>query len=202
MNTSREIRKGIKRMPAGKIFTSAKFLSFGSRAAVDQALSRLVRNNEISRVKGGVFVKPEKNPYVGEVLPEPEKIARAIGKVSGEKVQIHGAEAVRRFGFSTQAPVLPIFYTSGPSKSFWIGGLRMEFKHAAARKLALSNRVAGQALSALWYLGKERVTTEVIEQIAKQLPPGELEALRTSKSVMPAWMASALNHFDDIQQRG
>ena len=65
-------------------------------------------------------------------------------------------------------------------------------RHVAPRKLALAGRPAGQALSALWYLGRSQVTPHTFKQIAKKLPADEFEALSKAKASMPAWMVEAL----------
>ena len=197
MNVSEQVRQRIKRLPLGKPFTSRQFLESGSRAAVDQALSRLVSAGEISRVRRGMFVKPGRNRYAGEILPGPEVVAETLANVFGSKLQIHGAEALRRFGLSTQTPAKPIFCTNGPSKRVRVGNLEVELKHVAPRKLVLAGRPAGEALSALWYLGKEGVTPEALERIRTQLPPGEFAALLGKKSAMPAWMSDVINRFEE-----
>ena len=93
MSISKEIEKKIKGLKRGKPFMSSDFLNLGSRAAVDQALWRLVKAEKITRIKSGVFVKPEKNIYVGEVLPGPEEVVKYFAQHSGNKIAINGAEA-------------------------------------------------------------------------------------------------------------
>lgn len=200
MNTANEIRKKIARIPRGVPFSSAKFLGLAERATVDQVLSRLVKSGKITRIKRGLFVRPKKSEYVGEVLPSPAEVAQAIAEASGAKIEIHGAEAARRFGLSTQVPAHPVFYTSGSSQLFYLGRLPVELKHVAPRKLLLAGRPAGRALSALRYLGKEGINSEAIEQIRQKLPPAEFRALEANQSAMPAWMADALHRYNATRQ--
>lgn len=75
--------------------------------------------------------------------------------------------------------------------------LSVRLQHVAARKLALAGRPAGQALSALWYLGKHQVTPATFERIAAKLPQAEFEVLRGAKSAMPAWMVEALRRYEE-----
>lgn len=196
MNVSAKVRQKIQRMPVGRPFLSSQFLEIGRRTAVDQALSRLVKAGGIVRMRRGIFVKPKKNRYAGEILPGPEVVAEVLAKASGWKFQIHGAEAARRFGLSTQTPVRTIFYTNGPSRHVRIGNLAAELKRVSQRKLVLAGRPAGEALSALWYLGKEGVTPEVFERIRTQLPPEEFTALLGKKAVMPAWLSEATSRYE------
>jgi hypothetical protein len=65
-------------------------------------------------------------------------------------------------------------------------------KHVSPRKLALANRPAGVALSALRYLGKERLTPEVIAAIHHKIEPAEFEAL---KEAAPAWISDPIHDY-------
>ena len=202
MSVSKEIEKKIRGLKRGKPFGSSYFLNLGSRAAVDQALWRLVKTGKITRIKSGVFVKPERNPYVGEVLPGPEEVVRHFAHHSGNKIGINGAEAARRFGFSTQASSQSVYLTNGPGRKFYLGNLQVELKHVASRKLALAGRPAGEALSALWYLGRNEVTPETFEQIEKHLPSSEFSALTNNQEIMPGWMRSALSEYQKVHTVG
>jgi hypothetical protein len=187
--TARTIRQRIEETPAGTPFTSAELLEFGTRASIDQTLSRLVRAGVIERIARGVFVKAEVNRFVGKVMPEPAKVAAAVAKASGSVVQIHGAEAARRFGLSTQTPLQPVFSTSGPSRVVKVGAMEIRLNHVGSRKLALVGRPSGEALAALWYLGRNGVTPSVVQAIRSKLSTSEFEALRTSRK--PSWMSDA-----------
>ncbi len=202
MTITQNIRARIGKLPAGVPFTTSQVLSLGSRAAVDQVLSRLVREGEITRLARGVFVKPKQNPHIGPVLPNTQVVAEAIGRATGNKVGIHGAEAARQLGLTTQVPTRPVFYTTGPTRRFKLGKTEITLKHVAPRKLYLGNRPAGIALSALWYIGKGKVTQSVIENIEKNLSTEEFEELTCARSVMPAWMADAFYYFEQGQPNG
>jgi hypothetical protein len=200
MNTTGKIRERMAALDLGQPATSKEFMAFGSRAAVDQALTRLVKAGALSRVTRGVYVRPRRSPYAGEAPPEAIKVAEAIAAETGNVVQVHGAEAVRRMGLSTQVPTRPIFYTSGPSRRFRLGQMEVLLKHVSPRKLALTGRPAGIALTALWYLGKEAVNLETVERIRSRLPREEFEVLRSSTRLMPGWMHDAFVKFEETRQ--
>lgn len=195
MSISKEISQKVGRTRRGKPFRSNDFLELGSRAAVDQALWRLVKAGEIKRIKRGVFVKPKKNAYVGEVLPGPVEIAEYFARQSGNRVGISGAEAARRFGFTTQVSSQTVFLTNGPNQKYDLGNLEVRLRHVAPRKVALAGRPAGEALSALWYLGNDEVTPQTFEQIKERLPAGEFAALTNRQEIMPGWMRNALTEY-------
>jgi len=196
MTTVATIRKRINEIGVGEPFISIQFNALGTRAAVDQTLSRLVKQGEIARISRGVFVRPKRSRYVGEVMPEPSKVAQAIARAHGETVQVHGAEAARLLGLTTQMALQAVFYTSGPSRELKLGNLPLILKHVARRKLALSGRPSGLALSALWYLGKEQVTKGTIKTIREKLTPQEFEEFKAEAPSMPAWMANTLHRYE------
>ena len=192
MSTTEAIRTRIQRLSKGKPFTSSRFLKLGSRAAVDKTLSRLVEEGEIERLARGVFVRLKKSRFIGTVMPEVSEVVEVIAKSHGETIQVHGAEAARRFKLSTQMPTSPVFYTSGPSRSLRVGNITVKLMHTTShRRLQFAGRKTGLALSALWYLGKESTTPEIIIRIKSGLSPKEFETLKSAD--VPAWMSEALN---------
>jgi hypothetical protein len=196
MTTTGNIRQHISEIAIGEPFTSTQFNGLGTRAAIDQALSRFVKQGEIARVSRGVFVRPKISRYVGQVTPEPSKVAQAIANAHGESIQVHGAEAARLLGLTTQMPLQSVFSTSGPNRELKVGKQRLILRHVAPRKLVLSGRPSGLALSALWYLGKGQVTPRTIETIRGKLTPEAFQEFRAQTRSMPAWMADTLHRYE------
>ncbi len=186
------IRQRIEAMAIGEPFTPTAFFACGTRASVDQTLSRLVKAGVIERVTRGVFVRPEISRFVGKVMPEPHKVAETIARTTGAIVQVHGAEAARRLELTTQVPTQSVFVTSGPSKRIRVGKMEIRLQHVCQRKLALAGRPAGLALAAMWYLGKKEVTPVLVEKIRHKLGASEFEVLKSATRSMPAWMSDAI----------
>jgi hypothetical protein len=197
VTTAEAIRNRINEIGVGEPFTSAQFNALGTRASVvDQTLSRLVEQGEIARISRGVFVRPKWSCYVGEVIPEPSKAAQAIAAAHEETIQVHGAEATRLLGLTTQMPLQAMFYSSGPSREPKLGNLPLILKHVARRKLAWSGRPSGVALSALWHSGKEQVNASTIKTIRGKLTPQAFEEFKAETPSMPAWMADTLRRYE------
>ena len=192
ITNAEQIRQRIQELPIGEPFTPSAFLECGTRASVDQALSRMVKAGAITRATRGLFVRPEMNRFVGKVMPAPIKVAETIAKTTGSIVQVHGAEAARQFELTTQTPTQPVFSTSGPSKRIRVGKMEIRLQHVCQRKLALAGRPAGLALAALWYVGKNEVTPLLMGKIQQKLSVTEFEALKSVTSAMPSWMSDAL----------
>lgn len=191
MTTAKAIRAELRKLPKGKPFTNSRFLKFGSRGAVDRALSRLVAEGEIKRLARGVFACPKSSRYVGNVVPDVFEVVKLIAKNNHEIIQVHGAEAARRFKLSTQVPIVPVFHTNGSSRSIQIDNVTVKMLHTSSqRRLQFAGKKVGLALSALWYLGKDNVNEEVASKIKSGLSAEEFETLRSAD--LPEWMATAL----------
>ena len=190
-STAQAIRASIGKLPKGTPFTGERFLKHGSRGAVDRTLSRLAGRGAIQRLARGVFVRPRTSRVVGTVLPDVLMVVQAIARHHGETVQVHGAEAARRFKLSTQVPTAPVFHTSASSRTIRITNITVRMVHTSnRRRLQFAGEAAGAALSALWYLGKNNVTPATVDTIGAALGPAEFERLCSAD--MPAWMAKAL----------
>ena len=199
MSNAELIRQKIEELPAGQPFTPATFLSLAERSSVDKTLARLVRAGFLTRPTRGVFVRPKETKF-GVVPPEPMEIA--LAKMHGAPVEVHGAEAARQFGLSTQVPVRPIYYTTGRSRTFNIGKVSVRLQHVSPRKLVFPGTKVGMAISALWYLGKEQVNNEVLETVRSRLSPAEYTALKAAAPQMPCWMADALQKYEKGKTSG
>jgi hypothetical protein len=199
MHTAQAIRERIGANPVETLFTPALFAGLGSRAAIDQTLMRMTQAGEIERIGRGLSMVPKVGRFGVKPLPAPEQIAQTVAQADGAKIEIHGAEAARRFGLTTQVPAQATFYTTGSSRAIRLGKMIVRLQHVAPRKLALAGRPAGQALLALWYLGRHHVTTNTFGQIASKLPAAEFQVLRESKALMPAWMIETLNRYESSE---
>jgi len=200
MSTMQVIRKRVSQVQRGNPFTNTQLLKLGSRASVDKTLSRLVTEGVIQRITRGVFVRPKESRFVGDVMPDVAKIIKVMAKDHGETIQVHGAEAARRFKLVTQMPTTPVFYTSGPTRQLTIGNLVVSLRHASSRKLLLAGKRPGLALSALWYLGKNNVNADVISAIREGLTEKEFITLKNTD--MPTWMAEALARAGNVAEYG
>ncbi|AGI25835.1 hypothetical protein H681_19840 [Pseudomonas sp. ATCC 13867] len=176
----------IKRVKIGEPFLCGKFEGLGSRGSVNGALRRLAKTGVIERISRGVYVRPLVHKDIGKICPGCIKVLRLISSSSGEIFQVHGLEALRRFGVGTRILVFPTFYTSGRTRTLVIGGLAVELFHARKDWLQNPESLAGLALVAMFQLGKLSLDGTICSMILRRLPCEELEKLMESK--MPSWM--------------
>ena len=74
-SVSKQIVKRIRGKGMGFVFTPKDFLDLGSRAAVDQALSRLTRRGTIRRLGRGLYDYPRVSPHLGPLSPPLDLVA-------------------------------------------------------------------------------------------------------------------------------
>ena len=100
----------------GKAFTPIDFASLGSRNAVRVALFRLAKRGVIRRLARGVYDYPVKHPELGLLNPSPERVAEALARGSGLRLQPAGAFAANQLGLSEQVPARIVFLTDGAGR--------------------------------------------------------------------------------------
>ena len=114
----------MRRLGSGKVHTSKDFLGLGSRAAVDQALSRLVERQAVKRLGRGLYYVPRVSSTLGiELAPDIDEIAHTLARKTGSRVVPSGAVAANRLGLSTQVPAKPIYLTDGRTRTAKVGNV-------------------------------------------------------------------------------
>src|SRR5260370_40819615 len=154
-STTNAILKRIRAKQRGAVFTPRQFAHLGTRAAVDQALSRIQRSGQIRRLSRGVYEFPKTHPQIGVLSPSPEAVAKAMAERTGSRITISGAKAANLLGLSTQVPMQNVFWTEGPSRTVRIGNQTVALKHVAPSKMIGSGTEAGRGIQTVPPPGKK-----------------------------------------------
>ena len=105
------------------------------RAAVDQALVRLVRAGTLIRVRRGQYHMPRVNERLGITLPpDADAVADAVGRQTGSAVAPSDAVVANRLGLSTQVPAKHVYMTTGRSRVMRVGGQTIRFRRVSSRQ--------------------------------------------------------------------
>lgn len=182
-------------MPEGETLSAKALLHLGSRQAVDQALSRLVRRGQLLRAGRGTYVRQIHTKF-GSRPPCPAKLIEALTAQTGETITPNGAAAANALGLTSQVPIKQIYLTSGPSRKFTLGSQIVELQHAARWQTALANSRAGQTVRALAWLGEQKAG-EAIPHLREQLMSSELAELLQARPVLPTWMAREVSRMTE-----
>lgn len=165
------VRQRINRMRRGMPFAISGFYPLGSRASVQQAMSRLAKEGEIVRVDRGFYARPKplKNIPSIKIVTSAEKVVAAWAKERGYKLTIQGLEAAYRLGMQTQAPIKRIYWTNGPSREFRVGNETVIVQHKSESKLKWLNRPEGELLRGLLSLSGKHARLESIKNAFSRL---------------------------------
>jgi hypothetical protein len=177
-------------LPEGGVLSAKEFLHAGSRAAVDQALSRLTKEGRLLRVARGTYVLPVSSRH-GTRAPAPEKVVESLAARSGETVAPHGAAAANALGLTRQVPIRQAYVTSGRTRKLRVGRSELLVRHAPRWMLALGTGPAGAAVRALAWMGPAHVR-EAVATLHRRLPAEEWQALISTRGALPSWMAQAI----------
>jgi hypothetical protein len=179
------------KLPEGTPITAKMWLHLGSRAALDQTLSRLVRRGKLLRAGRGIYVAPVASRF-GNRAPAAQKVVEELSMRRGETIVPSGASAANALGLTTQVPTRTVYLTSGRSRKITLGKQIIHLQHAPAWQLTLAKEPAGEIVRALAWAGPERVNM-ALKEIEGKVPRSEFQRIFQQISVLPLWMATALN---------
>ena len=185
-----QVLKYASQMPEGRPLAAKELLHLGSRAAVDQSLSRLVRSGALLRAGRGVYLKPVESQF-GTRAPMSMKVVEELAAKRGETIVPHGAVAANALGLTTQVPTREVYLTSGPNRRLKLGSQVVELRHAPAWQLTLPE-TAGNVVRALAWMGRGK-TTEAIQKLKSTLPSNELAEIAATRAQLPTWMAQEIS---------
>jgi hypothetical protein len=173
MHTSQLLRQALVDMPPGAVFSSADFLAIGTRAALDQALCRMVRAGDIVRVARGLYAA------AGQAV-DSRTVAMALAQKTGEQVAWH-ASVIR-----SNVLVVP---TSGISRTVNSAGHAVHFQRVSQRKVRLAASPQGRVLLELWMRGSKELTTMEIRRAIGDWAPDDIARYA---AMVPEWLRIAV----------
>ena len=136
----------------GTLLCPSALLHLGSRAAIDQALSRLARSGRLIRACQGIYVRPVQTRF-GPRPPAVEKVITSLSELWGETIVPCGGAAANALGLTTQVPVRSVYLTSGPSRKLTLGELTVELRHAPPLATGSATPTGGRGRSCPFVAG-------------------------------------------------
>jgi len=188
-----KILEQIAELPEGVSVSAKELLHLGSRAAVDQTLSRLVQRGQLMRVGRGLYVRAVETRF-GKRPPSVEHVVQALASSKGETIASHGAAAANALGLTTQVPMRSVYLTSGRSRQLKLGEQVVELRHAPGWQLAMAGRPAGEAIRALAWLG-ETHAGEALQTLRRRLPASALQEIVGARPRLPTWLAQQVSRL-------
>lgn len=196
-------KKIMERMSAhssGKwVSTPKDFVDLGSRAAVDQALTRLVKSRHLRRVGHGLYDKPRFSNLLNSPAPADIDVAvAALAKRDGVRIMPDGLLSANQLGITNAVPAKPSYITDGHSRVLEIDGRTIHFKHVSPRVMKWTGRPSAPVVQALRWLGPNAAADrQVVTILNRNLPDDvKLDLLQNSRD-LPGWalpIARSITH--------
>ncbi len=184
------IMRRVRAKGRGKwVCTPKDFLDLGSRAAVDQALSRLARCGDLRRVGRGLYDLPRMSGILRR--PAPVNIDSAVGALARRdsiRIMPDGLAAANRLGLTNAVPAKASYVTDGATRDVRIGNRTVRLHHAGPAVMAWADRPSAPVVQALRWLGRGAGSDAGIATTLKRTLPAPVkrDLVRYSRD-LPGW---------------
>ena len=182
----------LQKAEAGALLFPSDYFEIGSPESIHMAFSRLSKDNIITRIAKGIYLKPQVHPALGQILPSLEEIAHKIADKEKVIIRPTGSYALNKLGLSTQVPTKVVYLTNGSPRLIKIGKGAITFKSTTPKKLAAKNEMVFLAIQALIELGDNELSSKNFSQlynVLKKVPPSEI---RMDARLAPTYVAKIL----------
>ncbi len=171
------------------VCTPKDFLDLGSRQAVDQALSRLVKAGRLRRAGRGLYDLPRISGVLKRPAPvDLEAAVAALARRDGVRIMPDGAAAAHRLGLTNAVPAKLCYVTDGVSRTVEIDGGTVRFRHAGPRVMRWAGRPAAPVVQALRWLGPDAARDgRVVSILKRRLPDAVKRDLALNGRDLPGW---------------
>ncbi len=186
----------------GKVWTPADFVDLGSREAVDKALQRMVKNNQIRRIERGLYDRPAINKLSGkQTVPDYRAVIDAVTRRDHVRWLVDGMTAANTLGLTNAVPAKIEVLVDARLKPIDLGQQKIIFKQAAPSRLHWAGRSGMYLVQALHWLhdvlctqGEKEKLLSTIHRLLTDQKSGRalIEDLTSGLSAMPIWMQEIL----------
>ncbi len=181
------------------VCTPKDFLDLGSRAAVDQALSRLVRAGQLRRVGRGLYDLPRVSPTLNRPVPaDLDSAVAAVARRDNIRVMPDGLVAANRLGLTNAVPAKAEYVTDGASRTVNVDGWTIRLRHARPTIMNWVGRPAASVVQALRWLGPRAVDDpQTVAILRKRLSDAVKRDLLKGVRALPDWVIPVVHKIAD-----
>jgi Family of unknown function (DUF6088) len=174
------------------VFTPKDFLGLGRRAAIDQALSRLVLRGKLRRIGRGLYDFPRQSKILKGAAPASlDATVQAISRRDRIRVMPNGIAFANALGLTNAVPARPSYISSGRNKIVLVGNRKVYLKHVSQKVIAWADRPGGQFVAAVVWLDKAIASApDTIALMRVKLADDVKQDLLQDLDLLPGWMAS------------
>ena len=187
----------------GWAFSQVDFADLGSRSAVDLALHRREKAGLIRRVIRGIYDYPRYSKILEKsVAPDINRVADALARKFGWRIQPDGATAQNLLGLSTQVPAHVLYLSDGPTRSYKVGQTTVLFEHTALKEAGFKLPESRLVVQALKGYGEGHVTPRIISSIRKKIPHGLRHRILLDTKTATGWVYAAIQEIAKERPHG
>jgi len=181
----------------GSVFYSGDFIDLGTAKTVNRILERLSQKGKLKRLSPGIYYFQKKSQLLGDLSPRIDKVSAAVARKNNMKILISESLAANLLGLTTQVPAKNIFLTDGKTKIVKVDKQTIFFKHSSPKVMGLSKRKSGIVAQALKFFGKDRIDSNIIDNLKQNLPNSTKADLPKCKPFVPDWIRTVIDKIID-----
>jgi len=180
----------------GWAFSKSDFIKDIKADNIDKSLSDLLKEGKIRRIGRGMYDYPKYSELLGQDLgPDIDQVAHAYARKFNWRIQPSGDAALNILGLSTQVPGRYIYLSDGPSRSYQVANITLEFKKSALKEAGFNYAKSGLIVQAIKALGKERITQEIISDIRKVIDSKMYEKILNDTKTATTWIYEVIKQI-------
>ena len=184
------IMKKVSENKAGWVCTPKDFVDMGSRAAVDQALSRLLKSRRLRRVGRGLYDVPRISKALKwSISADLDSAIAAIARRDGAKTLPDSLNSANLLGLTNAVAARAIYETDGYSRTVIVDGRTVRFRHASPNVMRWAGKPGAPVVQALRWLGPyASKDPDVVPILRRSLPDYVKADLSQNIRYLPTWM--------------
>ena len=180
----------------GWAFSSSDLAGRFARQQIDNVLSDLAQDGKIRRVARGLYDYPRYSDLLQKTLsPDIDQVANACARKFNWRIEVSGDSALNLLGLSTQIPAQYVYLSNGPSKSYDVMGVTLNFKKSTLKDIGFKHNESTLIVQALKALGKEHLSESIFAKIREQIAKESFAKILRDTQGSTGWIYDAVKQI-------
>jgi hypothetical protein len=204
MTIAEQVRQQLQRVPEGGVIASRTLHNLSTKnQQVDKAVSRLYKTEGLQKLRNGLYYKPYKSKFFGELPPREEDIILSIKQQYDAKVSPSGALAAYEMGLTHSLPETITYETDKRISPIELDNHTIHFRKVDAKKLSSVTAPLLTILKAIEFVYKEdKALTPLQEKrIRRLLSCYPTEQLTKAIALWPRWFQEQVKPLIWVAER-
>lgn len=202
MSKKEQILTTIRKNRQGWAFSAADLAQTFSRAEIDLSLKNLSESGDIRRVIRGIYDLPMYSSILGRhTAPDIHQVAKALARKFNWDIYPDGDTALNYLGLSTQMVSRTIYLSDGPSKTYQIGNVALEFKHISKKEMTQNSENGTLVIQAIRAMGEKQMSPDFIKQLSGKFSPNEWAKIASESNHTTTWIYDIIKQAKAISEQ-